>query len=480
MKRFLSYLLLAVLLVPMGCTEDPLEPEDEQNVRYYGNLFAYNIMKAYYLWESEVSDGFSTWTYGLDPVEKVKSMRYKDAAGNPVDKWTTLYQDCSSFERAVTGNAKSLGFDFKLYYADESHKEICAVVIYTYADSPASEAKLKRGDTIVTVDGQKMTPDNYSDIVNEKIRGGGTVSFGFSSGRNISLTAVQMYENPVQTVRTLNVEGKKVGYLHFTSFTMDACRDLETAFRKFKEDGVEEMIVDLRYNGGGYTLTSAVLGSMLAPFADVKAGNVFNQDLYNKTLSKTFKDDLELCFSEEFTITPSSGSDSYKVHPLEVNPEVRKLWVITTGSSASASEALICGLKPYMNMSLVGETTYGKFCGGFLIYAEDFFNALEKQENTEYNTKEGREKLDGWGIYVIASRYSDKNGVTLSMPNGIPADFEAVDNPMDGYALGDPSESMLSRVLALSTGKVTKAPLSAPSLDPAPPVYPVGFGVLLH
>ena len=486
MKRFLSYLLLAALLVPMGCTEDdPLgkpKPEEGQNVRYFGNLFAYNIMKTYYLWEAEVSEGFSSWTYGEDPVEKVKAMRYKDSAGNPVDRWTTLYEDCSSFERAVTGNAKSFGFDFKLYYKDESHKEICAVVTYTYADSPASKAKLKRGDTIFTVDGQKMTPDNYTDMVNEKFYGGGTVRFGFSDGTEVSLSAIQMYENPVQTVLTLDAEGKKMGYLHFTSFTMDACRDLETAFGKFKEDGIEELVLDLRYNGGGYTFTSAVLGSMLAPVEEVKAGSVFNRDVYNKTLSESdaFKDDLELCFAEEFTVNASSGSGSYKVHPLQVHPEVKKVWVITTGSTASASEALVCGLKPYMDVVLVGETTYGKYCGGYLIHASDFFKALSKQDNLDFDTKEAEEKMEGWGLYVIASRYSDKDGVTLSMPNGIPADFKAVDNPVDGYALGDPSESMLSRVLALATGKATKAPISAPSLDPAPPVRPVGFGVLLH
>ena len=483
MKRILSYLLLAVLLVPMGCTEDPLEePKDNQGIRYYGNLFAYNIMKTYYLWEAEVSEGFASWTYGEDPVEKVKSMRYKDSAGNPVDKWTTLYEDCSSFERAVTGNAKSFGFDFKLFYTNDSHKEICAVITFIYADSPASKAHLKRGDTIFTVDGRKMTPDNYADIVNEKFYAGDTARFGFSDGREITLTGVQMYENPVQTVLTLDVEGKKMGYLHFTSFTMDACRDLEKAFGKFKEDGVEEMIVDLRYNGGGYTLTSAVLGSMLAPVEEVKSGSVFNRDIYNKTLSESdaFKDDLELCFAEEFTINASSGSESYKVHPLQVNPEIRKVWIITTSSTASASEALVCGLKPYMDVALVGETTYGKFCGGYLIYADEFFKSLSKQEKLDFDVKEAREEMKGWGLYVIASRYSDKDGVTLSMPNGIPADFEAKDNPFDGYMLGDPSEAMLSRVLALATGKVTKAPLSAPTLDPAPPVRRPGFGVLLH
>ena len=168
MKRFFTYLLLAVLVIPVGCTEDPLEPEKEQNVRFYGNLFAFNVMRTYYLWESEVSDGLSSWSYGIDPVEKVKSLRYKDSSGNEVDKWTTLYEDCSAFLGTVTGNTKSFGFDFKLYYVDDSHKEICAVVTYTYANSPASKANLKRGDVIMSVDGKVMTPDNYSETVNEK------------------------------------------------------------------------------------------------------------------------------------------------------------------------------------------------------------------------------------------------------------------------------------------------------------------------
>ena len=480
MKRFFTCLLLAALLVPVGCTEDPLDNEEETEVRYYGNIFAYNIMKTYYLWVADVSEGFTSWTYAEDPVEKVRAMRYTDAAGNPVDKWTQLYEDCSTFIGTVTGNTKSFGFDFNLYYADDKHEKVCAVVTFTYADSPASKAGLKRGDTILTVDGQTMTTDNYSEIVNSKFYGGEKIRLGLSNGNTINLTAVQMYENPVQTARTLTVEGKKIGYLHFAGFTMDACRDLEKVFRKFKEDGIQELVLDLRYNGGGYTLTSAVLGSMLAPMQLVKGGEIFTREVYNKTLTEAFKDNLTTCFAEEFEIEDSSETDTYKVYPAQVNPEIGRLWVITTSGTASASEALICGLKPYMNVTLVGQKTHGKFCGGYLIQADEFFKSLSKQDDFKIDTDDAREKLENWGIYVIASRYSDVNGVTLSMPDGIQADYESSDNPFDGYDLGDPSETMLAHVLALSTGKVTKAPAPALSLDPAPPVRPIGFGVLLH
>jgi C-terminal processing protease CtpA/Prc len=265
---------------------------------------------------------------------------------------------------------------------------------------------------------------------------------------------------------------------------MEASRELEKAFRTFKQEQVEEIVLDLRYNGGGYTITGAVLASMLVPVKEVVDGSVFNLDVYNKTLTEAYEkkdEELSTRFADEFTISSSSTQSSYTVHPLQVNPEIRKLWVITTGNTASASEALICGLKPYMDVSLVGEKTYGKFCGGYLIEAEDFYESLSKQKGNEVDCDDAIAKLEGWGIYVIASRYSDKDGVTLSMPEGIQADYEAKDNPMDGFQLGDPSETMLSAVLELSAGKRTKASVAAPiGLAPAPPVRRPGYGVLLH
>ncbi len=483
MKKFLPALLCALLVLPMGCDQDPFGLlEDTKDTRYYGNVFAFNMMNTYYLWREEVSAEFDSWTYKEDPIAKVDSMRYRGADGKPIDKWTRLMEDCSSFLGAVTGNTKSLGFDFGLYYLDEAQYKVYALVLYTFADSPAARAGLKRGDVILTLDGQEINTDNYQTLVSEKLYGGGKVTLGLSGGQSVALQAVQMYENPVQTVRTLDVEGKKVGYLHFTGFTLDACRDLEETFRQFCADGIEELVLDLRYNGGGYTQTGAVLASMLAPLEEVNSGSIFTREVYNKTLaeSEAFKDQLTTPFAPEFELSASADGSSYKVYPSQVNPGVRKLWVITTDNTASASEALICGLKPYMDVTLVGEQTYGKFCGGYLIQAEDFYELLSRQEDTDIDTDEGASKLAGWGIYVIASRYSDCNGVTLSMPSGIPADYAVKDNPRDGFQLGDPSETMLAQVLALSSGQQTKAPAAGPALHPAPPVRRAGFGTLLY
>lgn len=445
MKRLT--LLLAVSLLASACIKIPSSDQPDPAKRF-ANLFACNIMDDYYLWSEEIADGIKSWSFSADPVEKVKQLRYKDAQGNEVDRWTELMEDCSPFLSTVTGNGQTFGFEFILYYLDASHEQLGAVVTYTYEGSPSRKAGLMRGDVITTIDGQKITGDNYYDMLSEKIYDyATTVTLGLADGRSVKMTAETMYSNPIHIAKTLESNGLRIGYLHFTNFTQEAVVDLEDTFRQFKADGIEELILDLRYNTGGYATTGTVLASMIAPLSVVKEGAVYNKSLYNKNLS-SFLDEDE-CFAEEFTFTFSDGTKK-TVHPGEVNPGIRRLWVITTGHSASASEALICGLKPYMNVTLVGSNTYGKFCGGFLIQASDWFDAVKDTESLDVEA--GKKYTEKWGLYVIASRYSDCNGVTLSMPSGIPADYEAKDAPSDGYALGDPAESMLATVLSLAGG----------------------------
>lgn len=468
----LRYLLLGLLLLPLSCNKPVVEnPEPEETsdpTTYYANLFAFNNMKSFYLWADEVKSGMDTWTYGDDPVSKVSSLRYKDASGNEVDKWTELMEDSSSFESSVTGNGKSFGLEFLLY--GTSTDQVLLVVTFTYAGSPARKAGLERGDIVTTLDGEKITRSNYYELLTKKIYDSpGTMKLDLRDGRSFTMTAEQLYSNPVHLAKTLDVEGKKIGYLHFTSFTLDACADLEQAFRQFKADGIEELVLDLRYNTGGYATTATVLGSMIAPVSAVEAGSVFIKDVYNSTLAPSMSE--ETCFDKKFTLTLSGGK--YTVDALAANPGIKHLWAITTGHSASASEMLLCGLKPYMDVTLVGSTTYGKFCGGYLITAADWYDFLAK-EDTDIDCVAGKKATDKWGLYVIASRYADCNGVTLSMPSGIPADWDAEDDPVDGYALGDPAESMLSRALGLAAGKTKSA--SGESL----PFFRPGDGVLLY
>ena len=460
---FSLFCLLALLV---SCKKAQTDTADSVSGRYYANAFAYNIMQSYYLWKDDIADKVQSWSTGEDPIEKVKSVRVSQ------DRWTRLYDDYTGFEGSVTGTQLSLGLDITAVWADESQTRVAGVVNYTYADSPARKAGLKRGDIILTIDGSDITKDNYQQELG-KLYSASQVKLGLYSGRDVDLVAVKMYENPVHTVRILQHGGRKVGYLHFTSFTWDACKDLETTFAQFKAEGIEDLILDLRYNGGGYSFTSTTLATMIVPSTAIEEGKVFNKDVYNDWLSKEFAE--ETCFQAEYKL-----DDKTVIHAADVNPGLPRLWVLVSGSTASAAEALICGLKPYLPVTLIGSQTYGKYCGGVLVKTAEWFKALDKEGSSQLDCQEAVRLLPLWGIYVIISRYADCNGETLSMPDGIPVDIQAEDKPWDETELGDPAESMLAVALQAIDGS---APAAAAVKSSSPALLPLrrpGFGVLLH
>ena len=113
MKRYFLPLLL-VLLASCHKTTPDNDTQVKDPTTYYANLFAFNLMYTYYLWADEETDAIKSWSYGDNPIEKVASLRYKDANGNLVDRWTELMEDCSSFENSITGNGKTFGMEFLL------------------------------------------------------------------------------------------------------------------------------------------------------------------------------------------------------------------------------------------------------------------------------------------------------------------------------------------------------------------------------
>ena len=475
MKRNLEALfLLALCLVTSGCVKlmpDEYRQLDEETrtQRRYVNQFAWNTMDTFYLWRDKIASAMAKWQNWEEPIQKVAEIRYKDSAGKDIDRWTMLTDDMDAMQGSVSGHTRTLGMDFHVYYADRTQTRVCAVVTYTYAGSPAAEAGLQRGDVILKVDGRELTPDNYLQLIREGLLGGGTVRLGLSDERTVTLTAIDMYENPVQTACVLEAaDGRKVGYLHYTSFTLDSCEDLVNVFDGFVAAGIDEMVLDLRYNGGGYVVTETVLASMLAPVSVVKAKSVLTQMVYNEKVAKEIKDGTTR-FDTVFNF--KSDGESHVVITEGANPDLPRLYVLTSNGSASASEALICGLKPYMDVILIGKKTSGKFCAGILLNAEDWYaevkNALGKGEY-----EKALPYVENWGLYVMYSRYADCNGRTLSMPDGIDPDVEVDDNPGDGFPLGDPRETMLATALSLIEGRTRSADTApAPSRTPVPEMF---------
>ena len=482
MKLKIGILTLLLLgLCFADCDKRSTRPEEteQQKTWFYVNTFAFNRINQYYLWKSEIEEELNTWLTSEEPIGKVKSIRYKD------DGWTMLTDDFATFYGNVSGHRKSYGFDYLLsrYGSDR----VSILVTCTYADSPAQKAGLKRGDVITLLDGNPIPLNDYATVVNQALRNSDRVTLGLETGASVQLESKEMYENPVLLSKVFDCAGKKVGYLVYTNFTLDSYKDLIDACIQFKKAGIRELILDLRYNNGGFNLAEQFFASMLVPEAEVQAKSLLSMEIYNDELTQTYKEagiDTNTYLETEYKFTSSDGK-KYDFSTAGANVGVDRIYAIISTGTASASEALLCELFPYLDVTLVGAKTHGKFCSGLILQAPEYFKSAAKQlKEKGVDPDEGQRYTDNWGIYVMTSRFADKNGETRCMPDGLTPDYAVADNPQDGFALGDPQETMLARTLALC-GYPSAAPRSlTPS---APKVAPIlleyerpGFGVYLQ
>jgi carboxyl-terminal processing protease len=453
--RFLAPAALVLLLMIPSCSkpESP-EPTQDQLERYYVNTFACNTMRNYYLWADEIADGLEAWKTDEEPVGKVRALRYKDSAGEEVDRWTRLYEDFDTFYNGVNGKRTSYGLSYKLYYTDKTRSRIMAVVTYTYAGGPARQAGLKRGDIILEVNGKTLTPDNYQQVSAGELSGGESVTLTFADGSRKTLESARLYEDPILLTRIFDCQGKKVGYLHYTSFTLDSCQQLIDLCRSFKGREVTELILDLRYNGGGYALTEEVLASMLAPEQEVLAGSILATEVYNSTLME-ISGMQSTPLTMDYSIEDEKGKTLFSTRGANIG--ITRLYAIVDSGTASASESLLCELYPYLDIVLIGGRTHGKFCSGLMVRATDWYKEYADQLGAD---AQGKDYVAGWGLYVMYSRFADRDGVTRCMPNGLTPDYPVTDDPADGFQLGDPQESMLAVALELA-GYGSPAPAPA-------------------
>ena len=489
-KQFAAAIFLAALTMSFAACEkedsgneasDPVKDSKPSATIAKADLFAQDVLGSYYLWSKEISGDLSRLNPDTcsSPAAVVEEIRYHEN-GKEVDHWTTLTDDLESFTNSVQGLGVTYGYD--LQYGSISGKTGVYFLLVTYVckKSPAAAAGLKRGDVIVSLDGAEITKENINNALSSKSitigvtgieQGSDGNSYIGSDVKSIKMTAVDMYEDPVLVDTTYDVDGKKVGYLMYNAFDLKSTQVLPDVFRKFKSDGIQDLVLDLRYNGGGYAFTEAVLGSLIAPKSNVDAGDIFQTEVYNSYLAdiwKTQGEDTNTYFSNTFSMT--SGGASYSGDITDDHPALNKVYVLVTGGTASASEGLIVGLGPYVDLTVIGEQTYGKYCAGYILGPGDF-----------YNSKYDYSLIKDWGIYVMISKFADKNGNNAAIPDGIAPKIAAEDDPFDGCQLGDVNETMLKAALT-AAGKVytkTRGETARQSLPTRPLEHGAGRGFLI-
>ncbi|MDT8417926.1 MAG: S41 family peptidase, partial [Lutibacter sp.] len=280
------------------------------------------------------------------------------------DRFSWIVDDFDALNNSFQGITKSFGFRLQAVSIN-SAGDVVFYVRYVAPGSPADLAGIKRGDIINALDGVIMNEGNYSSVVSKLSNETVTVSIVTENGVLIAdktITAVEISEDPVHFKKVFSdINGKKVGYLVYNGFRSSYNDELNVAFEFFKNEGIQELILDLRLNGGGSVETSAYLASMIDASAgtEIFAKLTFNAKHTNQSGSFTFQNKLNVYDANgtktgEQTINRLTG--------------INQLYVLTSGSTASASEMIINGLRPFMPVKVIGTTTYGKNVGSITLY----------------------------------------------------------------------------------------------------------------
>ena len=429
MKKILSFFSLMLALVISGCNNDIDSTSDSEKI----NKFIVDGVSELYVWESETDwDEYKGNVFMSDyrHNELFKKLIYKD------DKWSLLTDNIGGLANMVDGVSTTFGYSLKSYKNPfTQNNEAIAVVLYVTSGSPADNVGLKRGDIIVEMNGDKITTDNYKELTSSSslvLRCGilnneaGNISLYPETKR---LIAVQMYENPVNTYSIIEKKGRKIGYLCYTSYQEKSEEELIRVFSKFKSEGVGDVVLDLRYNSGGYSRTAQILSSILAPESVVKNRSVYLERRYNDFYKAYFES--------------RGGANEYFVDTLAVNMNLNRLYVLTSEETASASEATIVGLDPYLDVIQIGGTTSGKYCGGVLVSPESLYG--DKYESYYSN-------ISNWGMYIMLYRFANIHGVT-SFAAGLIPDIPAEEGQFDLKPFGNEDDPLLGRALAHILGE---------------------------
>lgn len=352
-----------------------------------------------------------------------------DALLSPNDRFSVLRADYEEFENSLAGIRKSSGMQFSLFLDPIDNGSVFGIVRYVVNNSPAQDAGVLRGMIFTAIDGVSLTENtDFTTIFDLDAFTINLATFdedsGFAlTGESIDLIQVELSINPVHKVSTLDVEGNPVGYLHYTGFTNEFDSSLNAAFAQFQSAGVTDLILDLRYNGGGSVETANDLCSMITGQFQ---GEEFITLLYNEDRN------AENTATRRFNSNLGSGDDGEGINSIGLT----RVYVITTGRSASASELILSGLDPYIEIIQVGTNTVGKFEGSFLLYDAPAGAFSRAQANPSHR----------YVMLPLTFKSANANGLTDYF-NGFTPDVEIAEDFRNYGTLGVPGEPLLDAVI---------------------------------
>lgn len=421
-------MLLACILFISSCKSDddiPDGPKDDVNT------WIEKTMRDHYLWYDEIP-ATSKLNHTDDP-DKFFSSLLSDKDGQPSKgllHFSTIEKDKSS-SKAITDASNSYGFEFASL-KDKATGNYFLWVLYVLPGSPAADAGLKRGEWIIAVNSQNPNIKDYSILLK-----GNKAVFSLARYDGVEDTWIPTRLLDMPASRAVNdvpilkdsvyqIGSSRIGYMMYNHFSSGPDGDksqmyntqMQQLFSKLKSQNVNEFVLDLRYNGGGLVSCAQLLTSYLAPSGVL--GKTFcvmeNNDKHQKTNTELFlKKNSDL-----------SGD----------NLSLKRLYVLVSEYTASASEAVINCLIPYIgrqNIILIGEQTVGKLVG-----------------SKPYGETEGY----GWLLHPIVFRIYNADH-KADYADGFAPDHKLSELIVGNELLpfGDTNELMLKKAISLITGQ---------------------------
>lgn len=405
--------------------------------------FIYKGMNDIYLYKADVPElGDSYFSSNTDKNDFLESFNSPEDLFDGIkyseDRFSFLTDDYHALEESFRGVSSSItGMKYGVGKISGTNN-VFGFLQYILPGTSAEEAGLERGTVFTEVDGQKMTVNNFASLLDKdsytinigKVEDG-TIKM---TDKTVTLKKTAYTTNPVYITETFVVDGKKIGYLMYNSFIGDFDDELNAAFADLKSEGITDLILDLRYNGGGSVESAVDLASMITGQFE---GEVFMKEQWNEK----YQEHLE---SENPERLINRFNSKIRTQETINSLKLSQVYVLTTGSSASASELVINGLAPYIDVVQVGETTTGKFQASVTLYDGTNFARENANDNHTY------------AIQPLVFKSANAAGKT-DYVNGLAPDVKYTENLSNMGTLGDPSEPLLEAAINHMLGKPQKS-----------------------
>ena len=394
-----------------------------------------------YLWYDEIQDRdpglYATSAAGVAEYFELLKTEATTPSGNPKDRFHFTRDTAEYLAESQQGITFGYGATYKLI-SSSAPREL--VIVLVNDNSPAADAGLQRGARIVTVDGVDLINGSDADTLNAGLwpnqvnedHSFEVLDPGATERRTITMTSAQIDTDAVPQTRIIDTDSGNVGYLLFTDHILTAEQQLVDAVTQMRDANITDLVLDLRYNRGGYLYLANQVSYMIAG-AGV-SGQTFNSLQFNEKNPGVNPVTGGAVSADAFlTTTTENAAPAGAALPTLALPQPR-VFVLTTSSTCSASEAIINGLRGVgVEVIQFGSTTCGKPYG---------FYPQDNCGTTYFTTQFRSVNAAGFGDYPDG--FSPVNSTESTVGVTLPG-CQAVD---DYTPLGETTEPMLAAALA--------------------------------